>query len=154
MELRQASRNVLEDAGASLKWKHHQQIQHPCKYGKYRTKNNNFLFQPLGDPTVLKFQSRDLDGFLTVRAHIYANKTIEKSQFKTIIGSDHKVVFFVQERVREAVGEWERSGKQFHVGRKEFLSFWKSEFKYFRDKVTIEKNFSHFENRNLSISVT
>jgi len=42
--------------------------------------------QPLGDPTVLKFQSRDLDGYLT-------------------------------ERVREAVDEWEISGKQFHIMR-------------------------------------
>ena len=33
----------------------------------YQTKNyNKYLFQPLGDPTVLKFQSRDLDGYLTV----------------------------------------------------------------------------------------
>ena len=37
----------------------------------YQTKNyNKYLFQPLGDPTVLKFQSRDLDGYLTVSTYI------------------------------------------------------------------------------------
>ena len=38
--------------------------------------------QPLGDPTVLKFQSRDLDGFLTVSIVIIINMRIEECLFR------------------------------------------------------------------------
>ena len=60
------------------------------------------------------FQSRDLDGFLTVSMILEDN--IEKS-YQDNNNDEHKVLnAFLQERVREAVTEWERSKKQFHVG--------------------------------------
>ena len=39
--------------------------------------------QPLGDPTVLKFQSRDLDGFLTVSIVIMISMHIEECLFRS-----------------------------------------------------------------------
>ena len=41
------------------------------------------LPQPLGDPTVLKFQSRDLDGFLTVSIVIIISMHIGECFFRS-----------------------------------------------------------------------
>ena len=58
-----------------------------------RDYNSLFQMQPLGDPTVLKFQSRDLDGFLTVSISTGLNshfKAIEDKVMKIIMSTRTK----------------------------------------------------------------
>ena len=106
MELRETTWNVLEDAGTSLKWKCFLYFNHSHE----GTWNNP-------SPTPATW------GPNCPEVSVKGSWWLPNSKYCHYDQHAHWRMP-LQERVREAVGEWERSDKQFHVRQKMGFDYW------------------------------